>query len=93
MQQQFAEGGVKCFVQPAISFAGFIDAQSNSWEKANRLLKERGVTLISAGLDEVPMVYKDIHTVMTAQSDPVEVLGLFDPKLVKMAPHGERPED
>ena len=32
------------------------------------------------------MVYKDIHTVMTAQSDPVEVLGLFDPKLVKMAP-------
>ena len=67
--------------------------ESLSWEKANRLLKERGVTLISAGLDEVPMVYKDIHTVMAAQSDLVEVLGQFDPKLVKMAPHGERPED
>lgn len=67
--------------------------ESLSWEKANRLLKERGVTLISAGLDEVPMVYKNIHEVMAAQSDLVEVLGEFDPKLVKMAPHGERPED
>ncbi len=67
--------------------------ESLSWEKANRFLKERGVTLISAGLDEVPMVYKDIHAVMAAQSDLVEVLGQFDPKLVKMAPSGERPED
>jgi tRNA-splicing ligase RtcB (3'-phosphate/5'-hydroxy nucleic acid ligase) len=67
--------------------------ESLSWQKANSFLKERGVTLISAGLDEVPMVYKDIHTVMAAQSDLVEVLGQFDPKLVKMAPGGERPED
>ncbi len=67
--------------------------ESLSWEKANRLLKDRGVTLISAGLDEVPMVYKDIHTVMASQSDLVEVLGQFDPKLVKMAPSGERAED
>src|SRR5262249_34967412 len=64
-----------------------------SWEKANRLLKERGVTLIPAGLDEVPMVCKDIHTVLSAQSDLVDVLGQFDPKLVKMAPSGERAED
>jgi tRNA-splicing ligase RtcB len=63
------------------------------WEKVNRVLKERGVKLISAGLDEVPMVYKDIHQVMAAQSDLVEVLARFDPRLVKMAPHGERPED
>jgi len=63
------------------------------WEKVNRILKERGVKLISAGLDEVPGVYKDIHQVMAAQADLVEVLGRFDPKLVKMAPHGERPED
>jgi hypothetical protein len=27
------------------------------------------------------------------QSDLVTVLGQFDPKLVKMAPSGERPED
>lgn len=63
------------------------------WSKVNRTLKERGVHLISAGLDEVPMVYKDIHQVMAAQTDLVEVLGQFEPKLVKMAPHGERPED
>ncbi len=67
--------------------------QTFEWEKVNRILKERGVKLISAGLDEVPGVYKDIHQVMADQSDLVEVLGRFDPKLVKMAPHGERPED
>ena len=67
--------------------------ESLSWDKARRLLHDRGVTLISAGLDEMPMVYKDIHAVMAAQTDLVEVLGQFDPKLVKMAPSGERPED
>ena len=64
-----------------------------TWEKAQRVLKQGGVTLMSAGLDEVPMVYKDIHQVMAAQSDLVEVLGRFDPRLVKMAPSGEPPED
>ncbi len=64
-----------------------------NWREVNRFLRERGVTLISAGLDEVPMAYKDIHQVMSAQSDLVRVLGQFDPKLVKMAPSGERPED
>lgn len=64
-----------------------------NWKEVSPVLKERGVHLISAGLDEVPMVYKDIHTVMAAQHDLVEILGRFDPKLVKMAPAGERPED
>jgi tRNA-splicing ligase RtcB len=63
------------------------------WTKVAPELKARGVDLISAGLDEVPGVYKDIHEVMAAQQDLVEVLGRFDPKLVKMAPHGERAED
>jgi tRNA-splicing ligase RtcB len=63
------------------------------WSKVNRVLRDRDVHLISAGLDEVPGVYKDIHAVMAAQSDLVEVLGRFDPKLVKMAPTGERAED
>jgi tRNA-splicing ligase RtcB len=66
---------------------------SFTWEKTRRLLKQRGVTLLSAGLDEAPMAYKDIHQVMAAQADLVEVLGRFDPKLVKMAPSGEPPED
>lgn len=68
-------------------------AQTFHWKEVNQLLRDRGVTLISAGLDEVPMVYKDIHTVMAAQTGLVEILGQFDPRLVKMAPHGERPED
>ena len=68
-------------------------SQTFNWKDVNAFLRERGVTLISAGLDEVPMVYKDIHTVTAAQSDLVEIIGQFDPKLVKMAPHGERAED
>jgi tRNA-splicing ligase RtcB len=64
-----------------------------NWKDVNRLLRERGVTLISAGLDEVPMAYKNIREVMAAQQDLVKIVGQFDPKLVKMAPSGERPED
>ncbi len=67
--------------------------ESFTWSGTKKLLKERGVDLLSSGLDEVPGVYKDIHTVMAAQTDLVEVLGRFDPKLVKMAPPGERAED
>jgi tRNA-splicing ligase RtcB len=63
------------------------------WKAANKLLDERGVTLLSAGLDEVPMVYKDIDRVMAAQADLVEPVARFMPKLVKMAREGERPED
>jgi len=59
-----------------------------SWSDAKRFLVQRGVTVISAGLDEVPMVYKDIESVMDAQKDLVTPLARFDPKLVKMAPGG-----
>jgi len=67
--------------------------QSFTWSGTKKLLAERGVELLSGGLDEVPGVYKDIRTVMAAQSDLVEVLGRFDPKLVKMCPPGDRAED
>jgi tRNA-splicing ligase RtcB (3'-phosphate/5'-hydroxy nucleic acid ligase) len=60
-----------------------------TWDVAQRFLRERGVTLLSAGLDEVPMAYKDIDEVM----DLVEPLARFEPRLVKMAPSGEPPED
>jgi tRNA-splicing ligase RtcB len=56
-------------------------------------LAERGVQLLTAGIEEVPQAYKDIHAVMAAQADLVETLGVFQPRLVKMAPEGERPED
>jgi tRNA-splicing ligase RtcB len=64
-----------------------------SWKEAKVMLDQKGITLMSAGLDEVPMVYKDIHSVLAAQSDLVEPLATFQPRLVKMAPSGERPED
>jgi tRNA-splicing ligase RtcB (3'-phosphate/5'-hydroxy nucleic acid ligase) len=67
--------------------------RSFSWSQARDLLDAAGVTVISAGLDEVPMVYKDIQKVMNAQRDLVEVIARFDPKIVKMAPAGERGED
>ena len=67
--------------------------QTFRWDQTQRLLRDRGVTLLSAGLDEVPMAYKDIDEVMAAQQDLVEPLARFDPRLVKMAPAGEPPED
>ena len=67
--------------------------ESLTWSDAKKLFAQRGVTLMSAGLDEVPMAYKDIDEVMAAQSDLVETLARFDPRLVRMAPAGERPED
>ena len=64
-----------------------------NWEEAHKFLKSRNVEIISAGLDEVPMAYKDIDQVMAAQADLVETLAKFEPRIVKMAPSGERPED
>lgn len=63
------------------------------WNQVRGLLEARGVRLLSAGLDEVPMVYKDIDQVMEAQKDLVEPLARFEPRVVKMAPDGEKAED
>jgi tRNA-splicing ligase RtcB len=68
-------------------------ARSFTWNQTRKYLQERGVTLLSAGLDESPMAYKNIEVVMSAQQDLVETVARFDPRLVKMAPAGERPED
>lgn len=64
-----------------------------TWSETKKLLAEREVTLLSAGLDEVPGAYRDIDQVMAAQRDLVEPLARFRPAIVKMAPAGERPED
>ena len=40
-----------------------------------------------------PAAYKDIHGVMKGQADLVHVIARFDPKIVKMANAGEKPED
>ncbi|MCB1227118.1 MAG: RtcB family protein [Verrucomicrobiales bacterium] len=67
--------------------------QSFTWSAVKRQLAAAGVDLLSAGIDEVPGVYKDIHEVMAAQTDLVEVLGTFRPRIVKMCPAGDKAED
>jgi tRNA-splicing ligase RtcB (3'-phosphate/5'-hydroxy nucleic acid ligase) len=56
-------------------------------------LLARGVHILSAGADEVPGVYKDIDEVMREQTDLVETIARFDPRIVKMCGDGSRPED
>lgn len=63
------------------------------WPQLNEQLRQRGVKLLSAGLDESPHAYKDIDEVMAAQESLVRPLAKFMPRIVKMAPGGERPED
>jgi tRNA-splicing ligase RtcB len=64
------------------------NAALNNFDRdaVRRFLQNAGVHLISGGLDEAPMAYKDIHAVMAAQSDLVDILARFEPRLVKMAP-------
>lgn len=66
---------------------------SFTWGGVRKQLAEQGVEVLSAGIDEVPGVYKDIEQVMAAQADLVDTLGKFQPKLVKMSPDGEKAED
>jgi len=63
------------------------------WNHVKPTLEAAGVTLLSAGIDENPFAYKDINEVMAQQRDLVDVVARFDPKIVRMAEAGERPED
>lgn len=47
-------------------------------------LRERGIILLGGGLDEAPQVYKNINEVINAQSDLVDILARFSPKVVMM---------
>jgi tRNA-splicing ligase RtcB len=64
--------------------------QQISRQQMKAVLKEHQVTLVGAGLDEAPMAYKDIHQVMSAQKDLVDVVAKFIPKIVRMANDGSR---
>ncbi|MTI33171.1 RtcB family protein [Xanthovirga aplysinae] len=48
-------------------------------------LEKHHITLLGGGLDEAPMVYKDIDAVMKAQNELVEVIAVFHPRIVRMA--------
>jgi len=64
-----------------------------SWEEARADLVKKGIWLLDAGLDEVMGAYKDIDAVMEAQTDLVDVVGSFHPKIVLMCGDGSRAED
>jgi len=68
-------------------------SRSYTWKETNEFLRHQGVELISAGLDEVPWAYKNINDVINAQLDLARPIAKFMPRLVKMAPAGEQPED
>ncbi len=55
-------------------------------------LEVKGIRVLTAGSDEVPYVYKDIRAVMAAQTDLVDTIAEFQPKIVKMSDDG-RAED
>lgn len=64
--------------------------KSISQSDMQSVLAQSGVSLIGAGMDEAPMAYKDIHAVMEAQTDLVDVVATFMPKIVRMADDGSR---
>ncbi|KQQ97815.1 RtcB family protein [Deinococcus sp. Leaf326] len=47
-------------------------------------LRDRGVTLIGGGIDEAPQAYKRIEEVIARQTDLVDVLAEFRPRVVRM---------
>lgn len=51
-------------------------------------LAESNVILMGGGVDESPMAYKDIYTVMRSQADLVSIIGTFMPRIVRMAEDG-----
>ena len=64
-----------------------------TWKQIAPLLEQAGVRLLAAGIDENPLAYKDINAVMAQQTDLVEIVARFKPRIVRMADSGERPED
>jgi tRNA-splicing ligase RtcB len=56
-------------------------------------LKARGITVLSAGADELVGAYKDIDQVMAYQTDLVETVAKFEPRIVKMCGTKDRAED
>jgi len=58
--------------------------QQITMSEVKKMLKDHGVTLLGAGLDEAPMAYKDITKVMAQQTELVDVVGMFTPKIVRM---------
>lgn len=52
--------------------------------QVQKLLKDSDVELVGGSVDEAPMAYKDIRKVIALQSELVDILGTFTPKIVRM---------
>ncbi|MGE3801597.1 MAG: RtcB family protein [Candidatus Kapaibacterium sp.] len=52
-------------------------------------LAERQIDLMGGGMDEAPQVYKDIEEVLAVQTDLVEPVARFTPRIVLMANDGK----
>ena len=63
------------------------------WNQWKSHLADRNVRLLAAGIDEVPGAYKNIHDVMAAQQELVDVVGEFLPRIVMMCGDGSPAED
>lgn len=90
--------GESSSLQSASHGAGRVMSRSKAKETiTNRMVKkaleQNKITLIGGGLDEAPMVYKDIHKVMGYQRSLVEVVGEFMPRIVRMCGDGSAAED
>lgn len=59
-------------------------------QDVKEILTQHDVTLIGGGVDEAPGAYKDINTVMASQTELVDVLARFKPKMVRMADDEKR---
>ncbi|WP_309569641.1 RtcB family protein [Deinococcus sp.] len=92
------------FVVRGRGHAGALDSASHGAGRAlgrkaaaNALVKKevqaylagRGVTLIGGGIDEAPQAYKRIEDVLARQSDLVDVVARFMPRVVRMDTGGE----
>lgn len=49
-----------------------------------KVLEDNKVILIGGNVDEAPAAYKDIHKVMASQTHLIDVIGKFQPRIVRM---------
>ena len=59
--------------------------RSLTQSEVKKVLAAHKVSLMGGGLDEAPMAYKDIRAVMGHQMDLVDIIGEFQPRIVRMA--------
>ena len=64
-----------------------------NWKEVKEDLDKKGIHLISAGIDECMGSYKNIESVMSYQTDLVDIVAKFMPKIVRMAGNDEEPEE